>query len=90
VAPEKALFRIELTRKALKDIEHLSSKLKKKLREILLNRVAVDPYSGKKLVGDLSGYRSIRLNLQDRIVYRIDEENHVIYILRARSHYEKL
>ena len=90
MAPEKALFRIELTRKALKDIEHLSSKLKKKLREILLNRVAVDPYSGKKLVGDLSGYRSIRLNLQDRIVYRIDEENHVIYILRARSHYEKL
>ena len=88
--PERAPFRLEITRKALKDIESLSPKLKKKLREILLNRVAVDPYSGKKLVGDLSGYRSIRLNIQDRIVYRIDEEHQVIYILRARSHYEKL
>jgi len=90
VEPEKVLFRIEITWKALKDIEHLSPKLKKKLREILFNRVAVDPYSGRKLVGDLSGYHSIRLNLQDRVVYRIDEAHHVIYILRARSHYEKL
>ena len=90
MAHEKDLFRVEITRKALKDIENLSPKLKKKLREILLNRIAVDPYSGKKLVGDLTGYRSIRLNLQDRIVYRIDEDKSVIYILRARSHYEKL
>lgn len=90
MAPERVPFRIEITRRALKDIENLSPKLKKKLREILINRVAVGPYSGKRLVGDLSGYWSIRLNLRDRIVYRIDEDQRVVYILRARSHYESL
>ncbi len=87
---EEGPYRIEIARKALKDIEHLSPKLKKKLREILMNRVALDPFSGKRLVGELSGYWSLRLNLRDRIVYRIDEEQRVVYILRARSHYEKL
>lgn len=88
--PERDPYRLEITRKALKDIEHLSPKLKKKLREILINRIAVDPYSGKRLVGDLSGYWSVRLNLRDRIVYKVDEDQRVVYILRARSHYEQL
>jgi len=83
-------FRVEVTRRAIKDIEHLSPKLKKKLRDILLNRIAMDPLSGKKLVGDLSGYRSVRLTLRDRIVYRVDEDRRVIYILRARTHYQNL
>ena len=87
---EQMPFRVEMTRRALKDIEHLGPKLKKKMRDILLNRIAVDPWSGKKLVGDLSGYRSVRLTIRDRIVYRIDEDRHVIFILRARSHYEGL
>ena len=83
-------FRVELTRRALKDIEHLAPKIKKKLGDILLNRIAVDPWSGKKLVGDLSSYWSVRLTLRDRIVYRIDEDRRVIYVLRARTHYEGL
>ena len=87
---EQRPFRVEMTRRALKDIEHLSPKLKKKLRDILLNRIALNPLSGKKLVGDLSGYWSVRLTLRDRVVYRIDEDRHVIYVLRARTHYENL
>ena len=81
-------FRIQITRRAQKDIATLNPKLKKKLREILVNRIAVNPFDGKKLVGDLRGCWSVRLTLKDRVVYSIDEEKHIVYILRARTHYE--
>jgi len=81
-------FRIQITRRAQKDIATLNPKLKKKLREILVNRIAVNPFDGKKLVGDLRGCWSVRLTLKDRVVYSIDEEQHIVYILRARTHYE--
>ena len=81
-------FRIQITRRAQKDIATLNPKLKKKLREILINRIAVNPFDGKKLVGDLRGCWSVRLTLKDRVVYSIDEEQHIVYILRARTHYE--
>ena len=81
-------FQIQITRPAAKDIATLTPKLKTKLRDILMNRIAVNPDDGKKLVGDLKGKYSVRLTLKDRIVYTIDEENSVVYILRARTHYE--
>ena len=81
-------FRVQVTRRAQKDIETLTSKLKKKLRDVLINRVAVNPFDGKKLVGDLKGCWSVRLTLKDRVVYSIDEENRIVNILRARTHYE--
>jgi Txe/YoeB family toxin of toxin-antitoxin system len=85
--PELA-YRIEITRRAQKDIATLPPKLKKKLRDILLNRIATNPFDGKKLVGDLKGKWSVRLNIKDRVVYTIDEDNRVVYVLRARTHYE--
>jgi Txe/YoeB family toxin of toxin-antitoxin system len=81
-------FRLQITRRAQKDIATLTPKLKKKLREILVNRIAVNPFDGKKLVGDLKGCWSVRLTLKDRVVYSIDEEEHTVYILRGRTHYE--
>ena len=81
-------FQIQITRPAAKDIATLTPKLKTRLRDILMNRIAVNPHDGKKLVGDLKGKYSVRLSLEDRIVYTIDEENSVVYILRARTHYE--
>ena len=81
-------FRLQITRRAQKDIATLTPKLKKKLREILINRIAVNPFDGKKLVGDLRGCWSVRLTLNDRVVYSIDEENRIVHILRARTHHE--
>jgi len=57
------------------------------LKEILQNRIAIDPYSGKKLVGDLSGFYSVRLSYQDRIVYSIDDAEAIVYIHRVKTHY---
>jgi Txe/YoeB family toxin of toxin-antitoxin system len=81
-------FQILITQRAQKDIATLNPKLKKKLREILINRIAVNPFDGKKLVGDIKGCWSVRLTLKDRVVYSIDEENRIVHILRARTHYE--
>ena len=81
-------FRLQITRRAQKDIATLTPKLKKKLREILINRISVNPFDGKKLVGDLGGCWSVRLTLKDRVVYSIDEENRIVHILRARTHNE--
>ena len=80
-------FAIRFTREAAKDVKTLSPRLKKKLREILLADVATAPFSGKKLVGDLSGFYSVRLTHKDRIVYSVDEATRTIYVHRARTHY---
>ncbi len=79
-------YRVEITRRAQKDISKLTPKLKNKLRDILMNRIAVNPFDGKKLIGEFDGFWSVRLTLKDRIVYSIDEEHRVVYVLRARTH----
>ena len=80
-------YEIRFTKIALKDVRNLLPKLRLKLKEILLKQVAEEPYSGKKLVGDLTGFFSVRLSYRDRIVYSVDEKKKLIYIHRARTHY---
>ncbi|MCK4542106.1 MAG: type II toxin-antitoxin system mRNA interferase toxin, RelE/StbE family [Spirochaetales bacterium] len=80
-------FEIRITRQALKDIKKLTPKQKKKLRDILIEVISVNPFEGKKLVGNLIGNYSIRLNLKDRIIYSVDEKNKVVYVKRAKTHY---
>jgi mRNA interferase RelE/StbE len=83
----KHAYEVRITKQALKDIRTLPPKLKKKLKSILLEVLYITPYEGKKLIGELSGNYSVRLSLQDRIVYSIDEENKIVYVKRARTHY---
>lgn len=80
-------YQIRFTREAIKDIDKLSPQLKMKLKSILVNVIASEPFSGKKLIGDLTGLYSYRLSYKDRIVYSIDTELETIYIHRARTHY---
>jgi mRNA-degrading endonuclease RelE of RelBE toxin-antitoxin system len=82
-----ARWGIRFTKQARKDVEHLPPKLKDKLRDILLEVLAHNPYEGKKLLGDLAGSYSYRLTYKDRIVYSLDAEHRIIYIERARTHY---
>ncbi len=80
-------YEIRFSRQAEKDIRKLTTKLKKKLMDILRNRIAVEPYSGKGLVGDLKGFYSVRLSYQDWVVYSIEDDKLVVYIIRAKTHY---
>ena len=84
---ERARYAILITSTARKDIEKLSPSLRNKLKEILQEVVARNPWEGKKLLGDLAGRYSYRLTYKDRIVYTIDESQRIVYIERARTHY---
>lgn len=78
---------IQFTKEAVKDFKKLTRKLREKLKEILVNSIAPDPQGGKRLVGDLTGFFSVRLSFKDRIVYSIDETNRMVFIHRVRTHY---
>ena len=80
-------YTVRITRQAKKDIDLLTPKLKQKLRTILTEVIARDPYEGKKLIGDLAGSYSYHLTYQDRIVYSVNEGTKTVFIERARTHY---
>ena len=80
-------FAIRFTKEAVKDGKKLPPRLKRKLREMLVADVATAPLAGKKLVGDLRGFYSIRLTHKDRIVYSVDAAARTIIVHRARTHY---
>ena len=80
-------YRIRFTRQASKDIKKLTPKLQDKLKDILRKRLAVEPYSGKMLVGNLKGYYSVRLSYRDRVVYTIHDDELVVLVVRAKTHY---
>ncbi len=78
---------VRFTKEAAGDVGKLTPKLRRKLRDILVEVLAPNPYEGKKLLGDLARSYSYRLTYRDRIVYSLDEGNRIIYVERARTHY---
>jgi Txe/YoeB family toxin of toxin-antitoxin system len=80
------------TKHAQKDAKKLvASGLKDKAKS-LLEIIEKDPYQNpppyEKLVGDLSGAYSRRINIQHRLVYQVYEKEHVIKVIRLWTHYE--
>jgi len=80
------------TRLAQKDARKLaSSGLKPKAQE-LLKLISEDPYQKpppfEKLIGDLAGGYSRRINIQRRLVYQVFEAEGIVKVLRLWSHYE--
>ncbi|WP_416139521.1 Txe/YoeB family addiction module toxin [Halomonas sp. HK25] len=85
-------WKLVYTKQAQKDAKKLaSSGLKPKAQE-LLALITEDPYRKpppfEKLVGDLSGAYSRRINIQHRLVYQVLEDEGVVKVLRLWSHYE--
>ena len=80
-------YAIRFTKEAVKDVAQLPPRLKDKLKVVLLQQVAADPRCGKRLVGDLAGFYSLRLTYKDRLVYSIDEDARTVFVHRARTHY---
>lgn len=77
---------------AQKDAQKLAaSGLKTKAQE-LLSIVKENPFQNpppyEKLVGDLSGACSRRINIQHRLVYEVLQEQRIVKVLRMWSHYE--
>ena len=85
-------WKLVYTKHAQKDAKKLSSAgLKPKAQE-LLALIAEDPYRKpppfEKLVGDLAGAYSRRIDIQHRLVYQVLEAERVVKVIRLWSHYE--
>lgn len=80
------------TKQAHKDAKKLASSGFKSNAQELLALVAEDPYCKpppfEKLIGDLAGAYSRRINIQHRLVYQVLEDERVVKVLRLWSHYE--
>jgi toxin YoeB len=85
-------WRVVFTRQAVKDSKKVvRSNLKTKAQE-LISLLKQDPFQNppqfEKLVGDLEGAYSRRINIQHRLVYQVLEQERIVKVLRMWTHYE--
>ncbi|MDI1314230.1 Txe/YoeB family addiction module toxin [Prosthecobacter sp.] len=80
------------TKQAQKDAKKIASSNLKSQAQRLLEVLAKNPFQTpppyEKLVGDLEGAYSRRINIQHRLVYQVYEVEHTVKVLRLWTHYE--
>jgi toxin YoeB len=83
---------IVYTKQSQKDAKKLASSNLKPQAQRLLEIIAKNPFQNRppyeKLVGDLAGAYSRRINIQDRLVYQVYDAAHTIKVVRMWTHYE--
>jgi len=85
-------WRVVFTKQAQKDAKKLSSAGLRSKAEQLLEILRKNPYQNpppfEKLLGDLSGACSRRINIQHRLVYQVFDDKKVVKVIRLWTHYE--
>lgn len=86
------MYKLLYSKQAQKDSKKLvTSNLRDKAEEIL-DTLKSDPFKDyplyEKLVGDLTGAYSRRINIQHRIVYQVLEDKKIVKVLRMWTHYQ--
>ena len=85
-------WRLVFTKQAKKDAKKIVQSGLKPQANRLLDLLREDPYSNpppyEKLVGDLTGAYSRRINIQHRLIYQILEDINTVKIIRMWTHYE--
>ena len=83
---------IVYTRQAQKDARKIAPSNLKSKTQRLLDIIAKNPFQNpppyEKLVGDLAGSYSRRINIQHRLVYQVYDAEHTVKVLRMWTHYE--
>ena len=83
---------IVYTKQAQKDAKKIAASNLRPQAQRLLDIVAENPFQTpppcEKLVGDLAGAYSRRINIQHRLVYQVYEAEHTVKVLRMWTHYE--
>ena len=86
------MWSLHFTKQAQKDARKLVSSGLKQKAEDLLAILELDPWQNpppyEKLVGDLTGAYSRRINIQHRLVYQVLEAEKAVKVLRLWTHYE--
>jgi toxin YoeB len=86
-------WRVVFTKQAQKDARRIASSGLRPKAELLLTLLVRNPFETppppyEKLLGDLAGAYSRRINIQHRLVYQVLENEHVVKVLRMWTHYE--
>jgi len=85
-------WRLLYTRQARRDAKKLAAAGLKPKAQTLLEVLQEDPFQSpppyEKLVGDLQGAFSRRINIQHRLVYQVLADENVVKVLRMWTHYE--
>lgn len=85
-------WRLVFTPQAAKDAKKLKRSGLKEKATALLEILAKDPFRSpppfEKLVGDLAGSYSRRINIQHRLVYQVLTRERIVKVLRMWTHYE--
>jgi Txe/YoeB family toxin of toxin-antitoxin system len=85
-------YLLVFTKQAQKDAKKLASAGLKPKAQSLLDILANDPFQNpppyEKLIGDLAGAYSRRINIQHRLVFQVLKKERVVKVLRLWSHYE--
>ena len=88
------MYKIVYRRQALKDLDKIKASNLKDKTKMLIDIIKETPYQTpppyEKLIGDLEGAYSRRINVQHRLVYQIIEKEKTIKILRMWTHYENI
>lgn len=84
------MYNILFSKQALKDASLIKRAGLEGKCQKLISLMQQSPFAPvyEKLIGDLEGVYSRRINIQHRLIYEIDQENKVIKIFRMWSHYE--
>lgn len=86
------VYKIVYTKRAVNDIKNLKSAKLDKKAKLLIELVRENPFQTpppyEKLLGDLKGAYSRRINIKHRFVYEVLENEKTIKILSMWSHYE--
>ncbi len=85
-------WQIVFTKQAQKDAKKLSSAGLRSKAEQLIDILRENPYQTpphfEKLIGDLSGAYSRRINIQHRLVYQVINDKKVVKVIRMWTHYQ--
>jgi len=85
-------YELVFTKQAQKDAKKLASAGLKSKAESLLDILRLNPYQHpppyEKLIGDLAGAYSRRINIQHRLVYQVYDEARIVKVLCLWTHYE--
>ena len=83
---------IVFTKQAQKDAKKIAASNLKAQAQRLLDIIAANPYQNpppyEKLVGDLAGACSRRINIQHRLVYQVHDSERTVKVIRMWTHYE--
>jgi Txe/YoeB family toxin of toxin-antitoxin system len=86
------IWSVVFAKQALKDAKKLKASGLKEKAQALLEILEMDPLQNpppfEKLVGDLSGAYSRRINIQHRLVYEVFSEQRTVRVLRMWTHYD--